>query len=75
MEDPRLYRLVASDLRREIRIDRVRKPGDRVSIKYLAQTYGYSRRTIGKALRLLEAEGLIRRYPGLGYVVQEREHS
>lgn len=45
-------------------------PGDPVpSITTLSQEYGVARQTAAKALRLLEAEGLLTRVPGLGYFV------
>jgi DNA-binding GntR family transcriptional regulator len=42
------------------------------SITTLVQEHGVARQTAAKALRLLEAEGLIARVPGLGYYVAER---
>jgi DNA-binding GntR family transcriptional regulator len=33
----------------------------------MQQSTGYSRQTCGKAMRLLEQEGLLQRVPGLGY--------
>ena len=39
------------------------------SITELAREHGHARVTCGKAYRLLEAEGLVTRYPGLGYYV------
>jgi DNA-binding GntR family transcriptional regulator len=47
-------------------------PGKRLpSIAELCIEFGLSRQTAGKALRLLESEGLIERVPGLGYFVPE----
>jgi Bacterial regulatory proteins, gntR family len=39
------------------------------SITTLTQEHGIARQTAAKALRLLEAEGLVYRVPGLGYYV------
>ena len=39
------------------------------SITELALEHGHARVTCGKAYRMLEAEGLVTRYPGLGYYV------
>jgi len=39
------------------------------SIITLTQEHGIARQTAAKALRLLEAEGLVYRVPGLGYYV------
>jgi DNA-binding GntR family transcriptional regulator len=35
----------------------------------LRRDYGHSRQTVGKAMRILEGEGLIFRVQGLGYYV------
>ena len=37
----------------------------------LRRKHGHSRQTVGKALRILEDEGLIYRLPGLGYYAAE----
>lgn len=42
------------------------------SITTLSQKHGTARQTAAKALRLLEAEGLVTRIQGLGYYVAER---
>ena len=39
------------------------------SIAVLRREHRHSRQTVGKAMRVLEDEGLIRRVPGLGYYV------
>jgi DNA-binding GntR family transcriptional regulator len=39
------------------------------SITTLSQEYGHARQTCAKALRMLVDEGLLIRYPGLGYYV------
>jgi DNA-binding GntR family transcriptional regulator len=71
VEDPRLFMQVASELRDQIRDGRL-KPGRKLpSIGTLTQETGSSRQTIGRALRLLEREGLLARVPGLGYFVEE----
>jgi GntR family transcriptional regulator len=45
-------------------------PGSRLpSIAALRRAQGHSRQTAGKAMRVLEDEGLIYRVPGLGYYV------
>ena len=45
-------------------------PGARLpSIAVLRREYRHSRQTVGKAMRVLEDEGLIHRVPGLGYYV------
>jgi DNA-binding GntR family transcriptional regulator len=39
------------------------------SIAVLRRDHGHSRQTVGKAMHVLEDEGLIYRVPGLGYYV------
>ena len=39
------------------------------SIAVLRSDHGHSRQTVGKAMHVLEDEGLIYRVPGLGYYV------
>ncbi len=39
-------------------------------ITRLSQEHGHARPTCGKALRMLESEGLPTRFPGLGYYVR-----
>jgi GntR family transcriptional regulator len=70
MEDPRIYRKVANALRERI-LNGDLKPGDPApSIKHITEETRYSRQTAGKALRVLEHEGLLIRVPGLGYYVR-----
>ena len=48
-------------------------PGAAVpSITVLSQRHGHARQTCAKALAVLVKEGLLRRYPGLGYYVAAR---
>jgi GntR family transcriptional regulator len=69
-DDPRRYMQIANGLRQQIR-DGDFKPGDPVpDIATIQRETGYSRQTAGKALRLLETEGLLTRVPGLGYHVR-----
>ena len=65
--DPRLYVRLAARLRRQI-LDGEGVPGQRVpSITALSHELGCARQTCGKAVRLLEQEGLLAFIPGLGY--------
>ena len=67
--DPRAYMQVAAYVREQI-ADGSLATGDSVpSIGSLVHKTGRSRQTIGKAMRLLEQEGLVVKYPGLGYYV------
>ena len=71
MEDPRKYVQITKALREKI-ASGVLQPGDAVSMAYTAQEWKAARQTVGKALRVLEAEGLLKRYPGIGYHVISR---
>ena len=42
------------------------------SIAVLRRQHSHSRQTVGKAMRILEREGLIYRVPGLGYYISQR---
>ena len=67
--DPRAYIRLAAELRRAI-ADGTYPPGTPTpSITTLSQRYGHARQTCAKALRLLVDDGLLIRYPGLGYYV------
>jgi GntR family transcriptional regulator len=67
--DPRRYMRLAASLRLQIH-EGVLVEGSRLpSIAVLCDKYRLSRQTAGKALRLLEREGLVHRVPGLGYHV------
>lgn len=72
MDNPCLYMQVASALRARIQ-DGEFKPGYPVpSVDAIRQETGYSRQTIGKALRLLASEGTITRVIGHPYYVGEQ---
>lgn len=60
---------IAHDLRARIQTGEI-KPGEPVpSITTLCQEWGVARETAAHAVTTLEAEGLVRRYPGKGYHV------
>jgi GntR family transcriptional regulator len=67
--DPRAYIRLAAAIRQQI-ADGMLAPGARLpSIAVLRRDHGHSRQTVGKAMHVLEDEGLIYRVPGLGYYV------
>lgn len=68
-EDPRAYVRVAAEVRRDIEAGKhpVGKPAP--SVTTLSQQSGHARQTVAKAMRMLVDEGLLIRYPGLGYYV------
>jgi DNA-binding GntR family transcriptional regulator len=71
-QDPRIYLRIAADIRRRIEADEL-KPGQPApSITTLCQEWGVARETAAHALQVLEAEGLVKRYPGRGYYVTGR---
>jgi DNA-binding GntR family transcriptional regulator len=68
-EDPRIYLRIAASVRARIEAGEL-TPGRPVpSITTLCQEWGVARETAAHALQVLEAEGLVRRYPGRGYYV------
>lgn len=67
--DPRAYIRLAGELRRDIASGKLQPGKPTPSITTLSQQYGHARQTCAKALRLLVDEGLLIRYPGLGYYV------
>ncbi|MFF5014098.1 MULTISPECIES: GntR family transcriptional regulator [unclassified Streptomyces] len=65
------YRLVAEELRRQIRSGRL-KPGEQVpSSRALEATYEIANMTARSALRVLRDEGLIHSMPGRGNFVAD----
>lgn len=71
MEDPRPHRRIYAALAGRI-ADGTYAPGTRLNIGLLADEFDVTRTTVGKALRLLEADGAIVMYQGLGWYVNER---
>jgi DNA-binding GntR family transcriptional regulator len=70
LADPWAYILLAAIVRQQIN-DGTLPPGRPApSITRLSQEHGHARPTCGKALRMLEDEGLLTRIPGLGYYVK-----
>lgn len=59
---------VAEEVRGRI-ADGTLKPGAVASIAVIGPELGVKRKTVAKALVSLEAEGLLERRPGVGYVV------
>ena len=67
--DPRPYIQIAARIRQNI-AEGAPPPGEPApSITQLAAETGHARQTCAKALQFLEAEGLLTRYPGVGYYV------
>jgi DNA-binding GntR family transcriptional regulator len=70
--DPRLYVQIAASVRTRIESGELRPGHAAPSITTLCQEWGVARETAAQAYRVLEAEGLVRRYPGRGYYVLPR---
>jgi GntR family transcriptional regulator len=68
-EDPRIYVRIAASIRARIEADELKAGQPVPSITLLCQEWGVARETAAHALQVLEAEGLVRRYPGRGYYV------
>jgi GntR family transcriptional regulator len=60
---------LAALIRRQIADGKLSPGGQLPSIAALRRDQGHSRQTVGKAMHVLEGEGLIYRVPGLGYYV------
>lgn len=68
-DDPRVYMRILTLVREQIS-DGTLEPGGRTPpIGTFCRQFGCARQTAGKAMRALAAEGLVVRYPGLGYYV------
>lgn len=70
--DPRAYMKLAALIRGQVASGEI-APGERLPMKVLCGKTGHSRQTVGKAMRVLEREGLIYRVAGLGYHVSYPE--
>lgn len=70
MEDPRLYRRIATALTERITSGQY-TPGTRLNMGLLTDEFDTSRTTVGKALRLLEADGRVVLFAGLGWYVTD----
>lgn len=68
-DDPRIYRRVYADLAARIADGRL-PSGAILNIGLIAEEHETSRPTVAHALRLLEADGKVVRYPGVGWQVQ-----
>jgi len=70
--DPRIYLRIAGELRRRIESGEFASDGKIPSVRTLMQEYGVAYDTAQHAVRTLETDGLVLRYPGRGYYVTGR---
>ena len=66
------YKALADDLRARIEKGEIEPGGKMPTIPALCKQHGVARKTAGHALQLLESEGVIRLFPGLGYYVRRQ---
>ena len=71
MADPRAYMRVYSQLKAGIESGTL-AAGARLNIGLIADEHDVSRDTVQRALGLLESDGLVERYAGLGWYVTDR---
>jgi GntR family transcriptional regulator len=71
-QDPRIYLRIAAAVRARIDEGELEAGQPAPSITSLCQEWGVARETAAHALKTLESEGLVRRYPGRGYYVTGR---
>jgi GntR family transcriptional regulator len=70
--DPRIYLRIAADLRGRIEAGEFAAGSKIPSVRTLMQEYEVAYDTAQHAVRTLESEGLVRRFPGRGYYVTGR---
>jgi GntR family histidine utilization transcriptional repressor len=70
LTDPRAYQQMAVMIRLEIAEGRLKRGDPAPSVTALSREFGHARQTCSRALRMLEDENLVVRYPGLGYFVR-----
>jgi DNA-binding GntR family transcriptional regulator len=73
MSDPRAYRRLAALVRDQIASGMLARGAQLPPIGALRRQHGHSRQTVTKAMALLQDEGLICRWPGLGYFVADKD--
>lgn len=74
-EDPRIYVRVLHRVREQVEAGTLRPGHPTPTIAAFCRQFGCTRQTVSKALRLLADEGLLVRYPGLGYYVAGGDYS
>jgi len=67
-DDPRRYVRIHRELSAQI-TDGTLPSGTLLNIGTLSDAYGVARETVQRSIRMLEADGLVTRYPGIGWQV------
>jgi len=65
--DPRLYMRIVTDVRQQLTTGAI-TTGNTVSITHLARQWATTRDTASRALQALQRDGLLKCYPGFGYI-------
>jgi DNA-binding GntR family transcriptional regulator len=73
--DPRAYMRLAALIREQVARGEILGGTALPPITDIRRKHGHSRQTAGKALRVLEDEGVVYRVPGLGYFASVTEQS
>jgi DNA-binding GntR family transcriptional regulator len=68
-DDPGIFMEIAGNVRQRIQLGEIKRGHPAPSITSLCQEFDATPETVAHAMRLLEAEGLVRSYPGRGYYV------
>ena len=68
-DDRSIYLEIAANVRQRIQCGEIRPGHPAPSITSLCEEFDTAPETVGHAMRLLEAEGLVRSRPGRGYYV------
>lgn len=70
MADPRAYMRIYAQLKAQIEGGQL-TAGARLNIGLIADEHDVSRDTVQKSIGMLESDGLIERYAGLGWFVKD----
>jgi DNA-binding GntR family transcriptional regulator len=69
LPDPRAFIAMAAQIRLDITEGRLKRGDPAPSVTALSRQTGHARQTCARALQILQDEGLVTRFAGLGYFV------
>jgi DNA-binding GntR family transcriptional regulator len=72
MDDPRKWIQIANEFRNRINSGEL-KPGDKTRMVDAAEAWGVSLNSARRAFRVLEREGVLKYWEGIGYSVAHRK--